>query len=562
MRRIFLVTVLLTGVIIMASWQQGETVKVRVNTQQELGSFDPAWAWFGYDEPNYTYMKDGKKLLSELSELSPTPVFIRAHNLLTTGDGTAALKWGSTNAYTEDTDGNPVYDWTIVDKIFDTWIERGIKPLVEISFMPEALSTKPDPYRHYWKPGDPYGDVYTGWRYPPNDYDKWEELIYQWVLHSVERYGREEVDSWYWELWNEPDIAYWGGTFVEYCKLYDYTAHAVKRALPTAQVGGPHVTSPSYPVPARFLRDFLIHCESGINHKTGEIGSPLDFIGFHAKGAPRFIDGMVRMGIGPHMKAVERGFEIVAASEKFRNLPIIIGECDPEGCAACGMDVAPQNGYRNGTMYPSYTASSFARIYDMARHYNVNLIGIVSWAFEFEDQPWFHGFRDLATNGVGKPILNLFRMYGLMGGTRVDASVEGGFNFRHIIDSGVRGPKSDIGVLATTEGDDAMVMLWNYHDDYKAAPDATTEITVTGLKGRRVIVEQYLLDRNNNNSYEVWKEMGSPQNPTPEQYATLEKTGKLHPSGKEVKMRVKNGTLVLKTTLQRQSVSLVSIKPI
>ena len=195
MRRIFLVTVLLTGVIIMASWQQGETVKVRVNTQQELGSFDPAWAWFGYDEPNYTYMKDGKKLLSELSELSPTPVFIRAHNLLTTGDGTAALKWGSTNAYTEDTDGNPVYDWTIVDKIFDTWIERGIKPLVEISFMPEALSTKPDPYRHYWKPGDPYGDVYTGWRYPPNDYDKWEELIYQLVLHSVERYGREEVDS-------------------------------------------------------------------------------------------------------------------------------------------------------------------------------------------------------------------------------------------------------------------------------------------------------------------------------------------------------------------------------
>ena len=144
----------------------------------------------------------------------------------------------------------------------------------------------------------------------------------------------------------------------------------------------------------------------------------------------------------------------------------------------------------------------------------------------------------------------------------VDATVEGGFNFRHIIDSGVRGPKSDIGVLATTEGDDAMVMLWNYHDDYKAAPDATTEITVTGLKGRRVIVEQYLLDRNNNNSYEVWKEMGSPQNPTPEQYATLEKTGKLHPSGKEVKMRVKNGTLVLKTTLQRQSVSLVSIKPI
>ena len=82
----------------------------------------PIWAWFGYDEPNYTYMKDGKKLLSELAALSPVPVYVRAHNLLTSGDGIAALKWGSTNAYTEDEQGKPVYNWTIVDSIFDTYI--------------------------------------------------------------------------------------------------------------------------------------------------------------------------------------------------------------------------------------------------------------------------------------------------------------------------------------------------------------------------------------------------------------------------------------------------------
>jgi xylan 1,4-beta-xylosidase len=342
MRKSVLLFVPLLAALVLGSWQQSEKVRINVDMSRDLGSFDPAWAWFGYDEPNYTYMKDGKKLLGELAEMSPTPVFIRAHNLLTTGDCTAALKWGSTNAYTEDSAGNPVYDWTIVDKIFDTWIERGIKPLVEIGFMPEALSTKPQPYRHYWKPGDPYGDVYTGWRYPPNDYDKWEELIFQWVRHSVERYGREEVESWYWQLWNEPDIAYWGGTFEEYCKLYDYTAHAVKRALPTARMGGPHVTSPGYPGPNKFLREFLAHCESGVNYATGETGSPLDFIGFHAKGAPRFTDGMVRMGIGSHLRQVEKGFEVVASNEHFRHLPVVIGECDPEGCAACGMDVYPQ----------------------------------------------------------------------------------------------------------------------------------------------------------------------------------------------------------------------------
>src|SRR5918993_913783 len=81
--------------------------------------------------PNYTYMKDGTKLLSELAELSPVPVFVRAHNLLTTGDGTPGLKWGSTNAYTEDADGRPIYNWTIVDRIMDTYVERKMKPLVE-----------------------------------------------------------------------------------------------------------------------------------------------------------------------------------------------------------------------------------------------------------------------------------------------------------------------------------------------------------------------------------------------------------------------------------------------
>jgi xylan 1,4-beta-xylosidase len=81
-----------------------------------------------------------------------------------------------------------------------------MKPLVEIGFMPEALSVKPHPYRHEWAPGDPYGKVFTGWAHPPTNYDKWRELVYQWVRHSVEKYGGAEVESWWWEVWNEPDI--------------------------------------------------------------------------------------------------------------------------------------------------------------------------------------------------------------------------------------------------------------------------------------------------------------------------------------------------------------------
>jgi xylan 1,4-beta-xylosidase len=132
--------------------QNPEPISIRVDASRELGPLRPIYSYFGYDEPNYTYMKDGKKLLSQLAAASPVTVYVRTHNLLTTGEGTAALKWGSTNAYTEDGSGKPRYDWTIVDRIFDTLLERKMKPLVEIGFMPEALSVKPQPYRHSWAP--------------------------------------------------------------------------------------------------------------------------------------------------------------------------------------------------------------------------------------------------------------------------------------------------------------------------------------------------------------------------------------------------------------------------
>ena len=176
-------TLLLSILFSVSLFSQNSTININVDLAKEKGPMKPIWAWFGYDEPNYTYMKDGKKLLSEIAALSPVPVYVRAHNLMNTGDGTAALKWGSTNMYTEDKDGNPIYNWAIVDSIFDTYIQRGMKPLAQIGFMPEALSTHPQPYQHNWKPGVKYSEIETGWAYPPKDYNKWAELIYQWVQH-------------------------------------------------------------------------------------------------------------------------------------------------------------------------------------------------------------------------------------------------------------------------------------------------------------------------------------------------------------------------------------------
>src|SRR5688572_8738098 len=152
---------------------QTSPVSIQVNTAKEIGVMKPFWSWFGYDEPNYTYMKDGKKLLTELTKLSPVPIVARTHNLLTSKGGSPGpdLKWGFTDAYKEDANGNPIYNWTIMDSIFDTYIQRGIIPLVEIGFMPKDLSIKPDPYEHRFSAGSgAYGTIFTGWTHPPKDY--------------------------------------------------------------------------------------------------------------------------------------------------------------------------------------------------------------------------------------------------------------------------------------------------------------------------------------------------------------------------------------------------------
>ena len=171
--------------------------------------------------------------------LKKDEVFFRTHNLLTTGKGEHGLKWGSTNAYTEDAAGNPVYDWTIVDRIFDTYREQRSAAvcadrLHAAGAFGEAGALSPQfPERELRR------DLFAGWAYPPKDYAKWEELVYQWAKHCVERYGEQEVLHWYWQTWNEPNIDYWRGTREEFFKLHDHAIRAVRRAIPRAKVGGP-----------------------------------------------------------------------------------------------------------------------------------------------------------------------------------------------------------------------------------------------------------------------------------------------------------------------------------
>jgi xylan 1,4-beta-xylosidase len=429
-----------------------------------------------------------------------------------------------------------------------------MKPLAQIGFMPEALSSKPQPYKHNWRPGAPYQAVFTGWAYPPNDYNKWRELIFQWAKHCVERYGKKEVESWWWEVWNEPNIGYWQGTVEEYCKMYDYAADGLLKALPAAKIGGCNITGGG----SKFLTAFINHCLKETNYATSKTGSPLDMVLFHAKGQPKFVDGRVIMNVGTQMRNIRDALITVNSFPSIKNIPLVIGESDPEGCAACGMNTNPENAYRNGTMYSSYTAASFARKYLLADEYKVNLVGAVSWAFEFENQPWFAGFRDLATNGVDKPVLNVFRMFGMMKGKRVNVSGNRMYDLKTFVDSSVR-RQTDIGAIAAKDKNSATIMVWNYHDEDKQDEGERISFTIDGLPSKNITFSEYRIDNNHGNSYEVWKKMGSPQNPTKEQISELEKAGQLALKGKPWKFKVTNSTYHMTLWLPRQGVSLLKL---
>ena len=492
-------------------------VNIDVDLAAPIGQYEPLYAWFGYDEANYGTQPNGRTLLRELHDLSPVPVTIRVHHLLTSGDGVPDLKWSSTNVYSEDADGKPIYDFTLLDGIFDAYRQAGVRPMVELGFMPRDLAADlPDrqlPYQVRY----PQSTISGASNNPPKDYSKWGELVRVVTAHLVQRYGRDTVLQWYFEVWNEPNIAYWHATAEDYWKLYDYAVAGVRAALPGALVGGPATTGPGDAAAYKFLDDFLSHVNTGKS----------------------------------------------AANDKYpklRGLPIVLSEADPEGCAACSSKVNPANNYRNGTLYPAYTAAAYKGLFELRDRRRVNLRGMLSWSFEFENKDYFEGFRSLATNGIDKPVLNFFRMTALMTGDRVRTASDGAVPLDTLLAAGVRA-NADIDALATRAAHEAAVLLWNYHDQDAPAGASPTTLHIHGLPAKlnRVLLTHYRIDDTHSNAYAVWLSMGSPQQPSAAQYAELKRRDGLQLLDSPQWLEVMNGEATVRTELPRQSVSLLHL---
>jgi xylan 1,4-beta-xylosidase len=419
--------------------------------------------------------------------------------------------------------------------------------MVELGFMPRDMTSGTNDYQVHYPGRTTSGSVQA----PPKDFAKWQELIRVVTAHLVQRYGADTVRRWYFEVWNEPDIDYWHGTPEQYWELYDRAVAGVRAALPDAKVGGPASTGPGAAKAYKFLDDFLGHVTAA--------KVPLDFISFHAKGRPEIRDHEVVMGVAKELNDVDKGFEIIAR-HKMNKLPIILSEADPEGCAACSMKVNPANGYRNGTLYPSYTALAYKGLFELADRHKVNLISMLSWSFEFEDREYFEGFRSLATNGIDKPVLNFFRMAALMKGNRVATTSTGQVPLNDIMAAGVRGA-ADIDALATVDGRRAAMMLWNYHDAEKAGEEKAAAITVRGLPAgvSKVRLTHYRIDNTHSNAYTAWQAMGSPQTPSPAQFAALKAKDGLERLEPVRELAAQGRTVTVDTVMPAHSISLLQL---
>ncbi|SNR97023.1 Glycosyl hydrolases family 39 [Hymenobacter mucosus] len=266
------------------------------------------------------------------------------------------------------------------------------------------------------------------------------------------------------------------------------------------------------------------------------------------------------MNMGTQFGDLEEGFKIVASFPTLRHLPVIIGENDPEGCAACGVQTNPENDYRNGTMYSSYTAAAYARLYELAAQHHINLEGAVSWSFEFENQPWFAGFRDLATHGVDKPVLNVFRMLGRMRGPRVTVRNAAPLTIADIR-AQAQSQRADISALASADAHSASILVWNYHNDNLPAPAAEVTLTLHGLpaNAKRATLHHYRIDEQHSNAYTAWRALGSPQQVTESQQVALAQAGQLAQLAPPTQLKLRNGQAELNFTLPRQGVSLVQL---
>jgi xylan 1,4-beta-xylosidase len=395
--------------------------------------------------------------------------------------------------YQEDSQQHAVYNFSYVDQIYDGLLANGVKPFVELSFMPRQLAAKDAIHSFWYKPNVA----------PPKDWTKWDALITVFCQHLVDRYGIDEVASWYFEVWNEPNLDFWAGEPKEitYWQLYDHTALAIKKVNARLRVGGPATAQ------AAWVDAFLKHC--------AEAKVPVDFASSHVYANDRAEDVFGTTETIPRDKMVCRAVTKVhdqIKASSFPNLPLIWSEFNAS--------------YRNE---PDVTDSIYMGpwLADTIRECDGLTEMMSYWTFSdvFEEQgvvktPFYGGYGLIAAGNLPKPAYGAFQLLHKLGDQRIALDSES--------------------ALLTRRADGSLVLaVWNYAPPEEAGSSRTVTVRFKNMNPRLALI--WRLDNAHGDFHPLYEKMGEPRYPTPTQLQALRRVAALTPERHELK----NGELVL-----------------
>jgi xylan 1,4-beta-xylosidase len=411
--------------------------------------------------------------------------------------------------YDEDAQGNPVFNFSYVDQIYDGLLADGVRPFVELSFMPKKLASNKDALHAFW---------YKQNVSPPKDYAKWDEMITQFTKHLVERYGIDEVSQWYFEVWNEPNIDFWAGNPQQatYFEMYDHTARDIKAVSPRLRVGGPSTAQ------AAWADAFIKHCADN--------NIPVDFVSSHVYGNDKSEDVFGTHEQIPRNRMVCRAVGKVhdqIKSSAMPKLPLIWSEFNAS--------------YANE---PDVTDATYMGpwLADTIRQCDGLVDELSYWTFSdvFEEQgvvkqPFYGGYGLMAAGEIPKPAFNAFLLLHRLGDQRLAA------------------PSED--VLVTRRKDGSLVIAaWNMADP--GTRGAEKEIELKFEHARVSSVQVTYLDPKHGDVHNAYEAMGSPRYPTKEQIKILRAAAKLPPPEARP---VKNASVTLR--IPSHGLVLIETKP-
>jgi xylan 1,4-beta-xylosidase len=411
--------------------------------------------------------------------------------------------------YDEDAEGHAIYNFSYVDQIYDGLLANGVKPFVELSFMPKKLTSNPSALHAFW---------YKQNVAPPKDWAKWDALIEQFARHLVDRYGEEEVAKWYFEVWNEPNLDFWAGDPKEatYFQLYDHTARALKKTSGKLRVGGPATAQAAW-------------VDRMIAHAAAE-NVPLDFVSTHVYGNDSAKDVFGTDESIPRdrmvCRAVKKVHDQIQSSAR-PGLPLIWSEFN----ASYASEPAVTD-----TAYMGPWMADTIRQCDGL----VNIMSYWTLSDVFEEQgvvkqPFYGGFGLLAAGNIPKPAFNAFALLHRLGDARVEAQGDS--------------------LLVTRKANGSLIVaLWNIFPPDQSGSAKDFLLHFSNLKGKQVATVT-IIDRDHGSPLPAYQKMGRPRYPTQLQLQELRKAAALPASSSRV---LKNGALPV--TLEPQGLALIELK--